>query len=197
MIMNNYAHHWGAALLALMLLGSQAGIGQTLSLVTPTVRPAAVLNLPQRGQLLEAALESLKQKHQVKFGYDEALVQGKRITVAVSSDLPLARQLKTLLSPLGLQYKKLDETHYVIQPKEKSTTKLQKVRRQSLGTSPAGASASTMPMVSALASRTPIYYTSTGRKNHYGYGERRRNRRRPTGSQRAGKKHDRRYRYRR
>ena len=132
--MKNYAHYWGAALLVLLLFGSQESIGQTLSLVTPSARPAVEPSSTQQGQLLEAALEKIKQEYQVKFGYDEALVQGKRITDEVSSDLSLEGQLQALLSPLGLQYKKLDETHYVIQPKEKPTNELQKVRRQSLGT---------------------------------------------------------------
>ena len=166
--MKNYTRYWGAALLVLLLFGSQESIGQTLSLVTPSARPAVAPSLTQQGQLLEAALERIKQEYQVKFGYDEALVQGKRITAEVSSDLSLEGQLQALLSPLGLQYKKLDDTHYVIQPKQKPTDELQKVRRQSLSTSTTGASASTTPTVLALASRSlsfiqaPVEKTITG-----------------------------------
>ncbi len=135
---NLILYRFRAALLLLFVLSaSTISIGQVLSLATPD--PGSSLadgpDQAERGELLETVLESIKQEYQITFGYDQALIEGKRVTTRVAAHQALEDQLRQLLQPFGLQHKRLDDLHYVIQPRHRPLrSALRKLQRQSLGT---------------------------------------------------------------
>ena len=132
--MRNYVPYLlRTGLMMLLLTAGVDSIGQALSLVTHPIQTAANLNdQAEKGILLETALERIKQQYQIKFGYDASLVRGKRATVEVTPDQSLEVQLQQLLRPLGLQGKKLDAMHYVIQPRNKTDPVVPKLEKHSL-----------------------------------------------------------------
>ena len=132
--MRNYVPYLLRTVLIGVLVAAGAdSIGQALSLVTYPARSTAVAeDQVEKGTLLETALNQMKQQYQVTFGYDAALVRGRRVTLDVASGQPLEAQLRQLLYPLGLQGKKLADRHYVIQPREKTEQKVPRLEKRSL-----------------------------------------------------------------
>ncbi|WKN44953.1 SusC/RagA family TonB-linked outer membrane protein [Tunicatimonas pelagia] len=133
---NNVPYLVPLVLVVLALSISLIGTGQALSLVSSPDAPhqAVISTVDQieKGMSLEKALDRIKQQYQVKFGYDESIIQGKQVTSKVSLQQPLEQQLSQLLAPFGLEYKKLDHRHYVIKLKEKGSTTMLKLSSQSV-----------------------------------------------------------------
>ena len=138
-------------LLLWSLLVNTSGQGQALTLATSPLPAVTGPGQTPESLTLEAALERIKEQYQVKFGYDEALVRGKRAAV-VSTEQPLEDQLRQLLRPLGLRHKKLDDQHYVIQPDVKRNEGVPKVKKQSWDartTAPGGAGLASLQTISS------------------------------------------------
>ena len=151
-IMRNYVPYLlPAALMILLLTVGTDSVGQALSLATypsaeTTPRPAHQV---EKGLLLETALDRIKQQHRIKFGYDAALIQGKRAAADVSSDQPLEDQLRQLLRPLGLQWKQLDAMHYVIRARDEAEPVVPPLEKQALDEPPAASPLALQPVRAA------------------------------------------------
>ncbi|MDF9796253.1 TonB-linked SusC/RagA family outer membrane protein [Catalinimonas alkaloidigena] len=72
---------------------------------------------------LDQVLEKIKAQHQVTFGYQEDLVAGKTVETQRWKKQELKQALETVLKPHGLEFKQLDEVHFVITPKENKLPK--------------------------------------------------------------------------
>ncbi|MDF9797775.1 TonB-linked SusC/RagA family outer membrane protein [Catalinimonas alkaloidigena] len=72
---------------------------------------------------LDQVLEKIKAQHQVTFGYQEDLVAGKAVNTQRWKKQELKQALETVLKPHGLEFKQLDEVHFVITPKENKLPK--------------------------------------------------------------------------
>ncbi|WPP51979.1 SusC/RagA family TonB-linked outer membrane protein [Catalinimonas niigatensis] len=68
---------------------------------------------------LGKVLEQIKTQYQVTFGYQEKLVAGKKVESELWKEQSLKQALETVLSPHGLEYKQLDDVHFVITLKDK------------------------------------------------------------------------------
>ena len=90
---------------------------------------------PQQDKKVESlkiALEKIKEKYHVTFGYQDRLVNGKTVNTDSLEDLGLDQILQSILTPHGLEYKKLDDLHYVIKAKKGSRRKIRKLAKKSL-----------------------------------------------------------------
>ncbi|WP_349317153.1 TonB-dependent receptor [Chitinophaga sp. MM2321] len=72
---------------------------------------------------LQIVLNELESQYKVSFAFELSVVDKKLVSQSKVIPNDLENTLNALLSPLGLQYKKLDGVHYVIQPVENKTEK--------------------------------------------------------------------------
>ncbi|SIO52616.1 SusC/RagA family TonB-linked outer membrane protein [Chitinophaga niabensis] len=68
------------------------------------------------GMPLRSALNKLGKLHKISFAYSSKLIDSKKVPAVSSTKKPLPEVLDDMLTPLQLQYKKIDEGLYVIQP---------------------------------------------------------------------------------
>ncbi|WKN45430.1 SusC/RagA family TonB-linked outer membrane protein [Tunicatimonas pelagia] len=71
-----------------------------------------------QGQSLSVALNKLADHYQVSISYDPALLKEKLVKKALSLEQNLDANLTELLAPHQLNYRKLEEGYYVIQPRD-------------------------------------------------------------------------------
>lgn len=65
---------------------------------------------------LRSALNKLGKQHKISFAYSSSLIDSKKVPAVSQKKRPLPEALDDMLTPLQLQYKKIDEGLYVIQP---------------------------------------------------------------------------------
>lgn len=65
---------------------------------------------------LRSALNKLGKQHKISFAYSSRLIDNKIVRAVSQKKRPLPEALDDMLTPLQLQYKKIDEGLYVIQP---------------------------------------------------------------------------------
>ncbi|WKN42623.1 SusC/RagA family TonB-linked outer membrane protein [Tunicatimonas pelagia] len=82
----------------------------------------------QGQQLLEQALKEIGTQHKISFAFDQKVVDQKKVRKSALKANDLDQLLRNILTPLGLTYKKLDATHYIIRvatPKKQSVGKVE------------------------------------------------------------------------
>ena len=85
-----------------------------------SAQPIFINNSQDETLSLTQALEQIKNQHQVTFGYQEDLVQGKQVKETTWRNKDLPEALHQLLSPHGLDFKQLDDIHYIINRRERT-----------------------------------------------------------------------------
>ncbi len=70
---------------------------------------------PESAKPLKKVLQELESRYSVHFAFDPQLVDQKWVNVGHKTDSPLEKALDDLLTPMKLQYKKIDQGVYVIQ----------------------------------------------------------------------------------
>ena len=70
----------------------------------------------QNQQMLKQVLEEIGARYKVNFMFDNKIVEKKTVNKAALDFDNFDRLLHDLLAPLGLTYKKIDDTHYIIKP---------------------------------------------------------------------------------
>ncbi|HEU4552354.1 MAG TPA: TonB-dependent receptor [Chitinophaga sp.] len=113
--------HKGKTLLVLALAATFTVQAQDLVYRRPQPAHADTPQLTQKtGTLpLKSALQQLEKTYRINFAYNARLVADKQVpasTLDNSGSIPLATMLKTLLTPLELQYTQVDSALYVIKP---------------------------------------------------------------------------------
>ena len=68
------------------------------------------------GMPLRSALNKLGKLHKISFAYSSKLIDSKKVPAVSAAKKTLPEVLDDMLTPLQLQYKKIDEGLYVIQP---------------------------------------------------------------------------------
>jgi TonB-linked SusC/RagA family outer membrane protein len=143
----------GRFLLSLLLL---FGVSLSHSLAQ---KPLASASLPvnthaqdDKALNLDQVLEQIKAQHQVTFGYQENLIAGKKVKSQQWKKLELRQALVTILSPHGLEFKQLDEVHYIITRKE--SQKPEKLTPKKIGTDNQEASVRNKNLLHRLKSMT-------------------------------------------
>lgn len=101
---------------------------RTLALVNKT--PQTEEDQDRQKTLKEALLE-LESRFQVKFAFNEDVVEGKHVKGNSSGEKNIEDVLSAILRPLKLKYVKVDEENYVIKSGAKKKD-LKKVKRQNL-----------------------------------------------------------------
>nr|WKN37317.1 SusC/RagA family TonB-linked outer membrane protein [Tunicatimonas sp. TK19036] len=86
---------------------------------------------------LKQLLGELESLHDVKFAFDERLVQDKLVNASQLNRQELDQTLSEVLQPLKLQYKQLTQKYYVIKrAEEKNGEEFQKVQKRGVGAIP-------------------------------------------------------------
>ena len=103
---------------------------QDLSYVTAGKKHREEANQDKRATSLKKVLEKIKKEYQVTFGYQDRLVKGKSVDHRSWKGQDLDQILESILTPHGLEYKKLDDLHYVIKTKKSSGKKMGKLAKK-------------------------------------------------------------------
>ncbi len=131
--MRNYLHRGERVLLLLALTWMSPG--DLLAQSQPLASAQQLIIVPHQNEILslEKALEQIKQQYQVTFGYRESVINNKTVASDNWQGKSLEETLRQVLSPHGLDYKQLDEVHYVIIPRIER--QLQKIKTNPIDTS--------------------------------------------------------------
>ncbi|MEM8966775.1 MAG: TonB-dependent receptor, partial [Bacteroidota bacterium] len=81
-------------------------------------------------ETLSQALVEIGKKYQVRFSFDKEIIENKFIKNDNLPDTILEDMLNTLLKPLQLDYKKIDDVHYVIFKANQRGNKVKKVTKE-------------------------------------------------------------------
>ena len=81
---------------------------------------------------LEETLKKISLKYNVKFGYDQEVVEGKQVVTSEIPEGKINHILVMILAPLKLVHEKLDDQHYVILPAGTKNKALKKLRKKVL-----------------------------------------------------------------
>jgi TonB-linked SusC/RagA family outer membrane protein len=85
-----------------------------------SAQPIIISSSQDKTLSLTQALEQIKNQYQVTFGYQEDLVQGKLVKETTWRNKDLPEALHQLLNPHGLEFKQLDDVHYIIKRREQA-----------------------------------------------------------------------------
>ncbi|WPP51913.1 SusC/RagA family TonB-linked outer membrane protein [Catalinimonas niigatensis] len=129
--MRNFVQKCTGYLVVTMICCCQSGIwAQELAAVTETdigKRSSTSSSKEQDQQLLKQVLEEIGIRYKVNFMFDHSLVEKKIVNKATLNSENFEQLLDDLLAPLGLTYKKIDDTHYIIKPEETQEQLIQKI----------------------------------------------------------------------
>jgi len=89
-----------------------------------------VVQKDQNQQQLKQVLEEIGNRYKVNFMFDQKIVEEKMVDKASLNFDNFEKLLNALLPPLGLTYKKIDDTHYIIKRAEKKEQTVQKIEKQ-------------------------------------------------------------------
>ncbi|MEK6478981.1 TonB-dependent receptor [Catalinimonas sp. 4WD22] len=81
----------------------------------------------QNQQQLKQVLEEIGTRYEVNFMFDQKVVEKKIVNKSALNFEDFDQLLSHLLEPLGLTYKKIDESHYIIKAAEREEKAIQKV----------------------------------------------------------------------
>ena len=84
----------------------------------------------QHQQQLRQVLEEIGNHYKVNFMFDQKLVEEKTVDKAALNFNNFEELLNALLPPLGLTYKKIDDTHYIIKEAESKDQIVRKIEKQ-------------------------------------------------------------------
>lgn len=89
---------------------------------------------PESGQqpeqvALRAVLKQLEEKYSVNFGYSDQTLEGKFVNSNIKQDKALEEYLQQLLKPLSLDYKKINDSFYIILAKNIESETPPKLKR--------------------------------------------------------------------
>ena len=138
--MKDYLHKFlRFALIAVILPGGVQALAQDVLLASVKQQAWSQTNPSKQsaGMTLAEALKQIGLKYQIKFGYDEEVVDGKILKYNEIPEGKINEILTIILSPLRLVHEQLDDQHYVIVPehaKKKTFKKLKKRVLDSGGT---------------------------------------------------------------
>lgn len=85
----------------------------------------------QNQQQLKQVLEEIGIRYEVNFMFDQKVVDKKTVNKSALDFEDFDQLLSHLLEPLGLTYKKIDDTHYIIKAAERKEKAVQKVEVRS------------------------------------------------------------------
>ncbi|MDF9798858.1 TonB-linked SusC/RagA family outer membrane protein [Catalinimonas alkaloidigena] len=127
--MNNYLKYLFKILFFLFLSAALGNAyGQSLALQSKSDRAT---NQDDKEALSNALLE-IGKKHQVRFSFDKEVVENRFVEKGKLPDATLEDALNSLLKPFQLDYKKIDDVHYVIIRGNNKGDKIKKVSKESL-----------------------------------------------------------------
>ncbi len=89
-----------------------------------------IVRTGQNQQQLKQVLEEIGNRYKVNFMFDQKIVEEKMVDKASLDFDNFEKLLNALLPPLGLTYKKIDDTHYIIKRAEKKEQTVQKIEKQ-------------------------------------------------------------------
>ncbi len=104
---------------SLLLLGSVCTLPAQHLASAEQNAPVADRSYQQENESLQHFLLTLEQAYEVQFAYDGELVNGKQVDTKITRDQRLENILEEVLGTHKLQYQKIGEKLYVIQPKER------------------------------------------------------------------------------
>ncbi len=105
-------------ILLLCTVSTMPSLAQQFASVTPVARH---YNQDDKAMSLDEVLDQIKSQHKVTFGYQEKLVAGKMVNSQLWKTQAFGQALETVLTPHGLEYKKLDDIHFIIRRKQNKT----------------------------------------------------------------------------
>ncbi|NER84934.1 MAG: hypothetical protein F6K42_36570 [Leptolyngbya sp. SIO1D8] len=122
------------AVLGFVIFAGGQLFAQDLSYASTEEIRTAGLSQDKKSESLKVVLEKIKEKYKVTFGYQDRLVKGKSVhdNSWEAQGMGVDQVLDAILTPHGLEFKKLDDLHYVIKAKKGSKRKIRKLERKSL-----------------------------------------------------------------
>lgn len=88
----------------------------------------------QNHQQLKRVLEEIGDHYKVNFMFDQKIVEEKMVDKTSLDFDNFEQLLNNLLLPLGLTYKKIDDTHYIIKKVESKEQTVRKIEKQEVNT---------------------------------------------------------------
>ncbi|MEM8967823.1 MAG: TonB-dependent receptor [Bacteroidota bacterium] len=140
---------------------------QKLAAVTqPYANQQSQVNLQkdQDQQLLEQTLKEIGDQFKVSFAFDQKIVEQKKVSKSVLEADDLNQLLSDVLVPLGLTYKKIDDTHYIIREAKRTRESVGKIKASDLNATRPTEQVSKLPTITTQPTQafSPLEKVITG-----------------------------------